>query len=365
MSVRLAAAEVFCAQLPLARRLQHATADTASLDAVVLRLTAEDGSVGAAEVRGNGAYATGIDTSALLATLAGPITRALVGRDAEQAVAAAEQISDVPLVWCAVQGAVLDLQSRRRRLPARRVLCDRALEELPTHIGVPFTATPQAAAQAAEAAVSAGFQRLKVRVGAPSLHDDLTRLTAIREAVGGEIHLAIDANGAWHPDQAISALTAMSAYQLSYAEQPTPAGDLQALRVVRDATCVPIVADETVTDAAAVAAVADADAADGVHLKLEKAGTVDRLAVAVRTARDAGLRVYLGQMDQGQLGCALTAQVAATLHADGYEVCGYHHLSDDIASGLTTHGGALQLPTGPGLGVTVDWARLEPAQAAT
>ncbi|MEK8174144.1 enolase C-terminal domain-like protein [Streptomyces sp. M19] len=125
--------------------------------------------------------------------------------------------------------------------------------------------------------------------------------------------MAADANGGWTPAAAVAATRWLADYGVRWLEQPTPAGDLTAMATVRAAARVPVWADESVRDAASVHAVADAGAADGVHLKLEKAGTVAALTAAVHAARARGLDVALGQMDCGRLGCATTAQLAAGL----------------------------------------------------
>ncbi|MFE4062071.1 mandelate racemase/muconate lactonizing enzyme family protein, partial [Streptomyces sp. NPDC059096] len=240
---------------------------------------------------------------------------------------------------------------------------------LPTHAPIGF-GTPEEAAALATAAAEAGFGRVKIRVGGDQ-DRDRARVGAVRRAVdrvtgAGTVVLAADANGGWDVATARAAVRWLADHGVAWLEQPTPPGDLAAMAAVRTDSPVPVWADESVRDAASVHAVADAGAADGVHLKLEKAGTVDALAAAVGAARSRGLHVGLGQMDCGRLGCATTAHLAAGLAVEVAELWGCAHLAHDVTDGLILHRGAVLLPDGAGLGVRVgvDPAALTPVGTA-
>ncbi|MDT0439123.1 mandelate racemase/muconate lactonizing enzyme family protein [Streptomyces doudnae] len=356
--------------LPLRRRLTHTSVDTGELEQVVLRLVLADGATGWAETRGNGAYATHHTTGSVVAALAAlPAVTHPVWRD--PAALAASVARHCPPAAMLLDVAYRDAAARARGVPlasalrAEHGLPDRPPGPLPTHAAIPF-GTPREAAELSALAAASGFRRVKIRVGGDPVQDSAriaaARTAADRAAGPGAVVLAADANGGWDPETALATAPWLARYGVAWLEQPTAPGDLRAMARVRAESPVPVWADEDVRDAADVRAVADLGAADGVHLKLEKAGTVAALAEAVAVARGRGLDVALGQMDCGRLGCATTAHLAAGLGLSVAELWGCANVGRDLADGLELRDGAVSLPTAPGLGVRVllDPARLTP-----
>ncbi len=131
----------------------------------------------------------------------------------------------------------------------------------------------------------------------------------------------VDANGGWDVPTAIGSLRWLTDLGVAWFEQPV--AGLDGLAAVRSASPIPVWADESVRDAASVRAAATLGAIDGVHLKLEKTGTVAALTEAVDTARRHELEIGLGQMDCGRLGCATTVQLAAGLGIGIAELWGW------------------------------------------
>jgi len=138
-----------------------------------------------------------------------------------------------------------------------------------------------------------------VKVGARGLDADIERLRAVRRAVGGDVSLRADANGAWDRETAREAVERLAPLDLAYLEQPLPADDLDgaaALRTVgercryrhRPRSPVPIALDESLATRG-LDAVLDADAADAVVLKPMALGGPDRALAAARRAREAGV----------------------------------------------------------------------------
>ncbi|MGV9801152.1 mandelate racemase/muconate lactonizing enzyme family protein [Mycobacterium sp. NPDC003449] len=331
--------------LPLRRRLHHATADVWALTAVVVEVELTGGARGYAEVRSNGAYATGEDESTIVAALR---TMPLQGRTIDEVGA---QLSGQSLLaWMAVDTAAWDAVARSMGLPLYRAWNRAAAQtdSVRTHAQIGFgdVATAESAARAFAAA---GFDRLKVRVGEPDLAVDLARVTAIRRAVGPDVALVVDVNGGWSYDTAAAGIDALTGIGVAWIEQPVMA--VSELARLRSGTDVPIYADESVRDADSVELLTAAGAVDGVHLKLEKCGTVARLFQAVARARVNGLAVALGQMDQGQLGCAVTTQLAAALGLERAELWGWVGIARDLTDTLTMRDGSVVLPDGPGNGI--------------
>src|SRR2546427_377722 len=85
----------------------------------------------------------------------------------------------------------------------------------------------------AHASAGAGLRTLKLKVGGARHAEDEERLRALRDAVGPDVRIRVDANQAWSADEAIEALRALAEYRLEYAEQPVPADDIEGLARVR------------------------------------------------------------------------------------------------------------------------------------
>jgi L-alanine-DL-glutamate epimerase-like enolase superfamily enzyme len=125
----------------------------------------------------------------------------------------------------------------------------------------------------AETFVNQGFNLLKFKVGI-NPKDDLERIKLIREAVGDDIGLFIDANQGWTYDQALYVLSKAGRYELEFAEQPIKMDDIEGLRKLRTQTSVPIMADETVCSASDALMVLEREAVDLISIKLHKCGGV-------------------------------------------------------------------------------------------
>ncbi|HZU00091.1 MAG TPA: mandelate racemase/muconate lactonizing enzyme family protein, partial [Ktedonobacteraceae bacterium] len=111
-------------------------------------------------------------------------------------------------------------------------------------IGVKGT---RAAVEAAREVKNIGFGCVKLKVGmGENLQEEIGRIAAVREAIGSEMHLRLDANEAWSLDEAIAVLSHCVPYAIQYVEQPLKAYDLNGMRTLRQAVPIPIAADEAV-----------------------------------------------------------------------------------------------------------------------
>jgi L-Ala-D/L-Glu epimerase len=248
-------------------------------------------------------------------------------------------------VHTADEMAFLDLEGRQLGVPAIELGADT--------VAVNFTlagATPEEVAGSAATARADGYECFKLKVG---LGDDEARVAAVRDAIGPDALLRLDANGAWAPSDAISRIARLAAYDLEFVEQPCVT--LEDLAAVRRATGVPIAADEPVQSAADVEAAARTEACDVVSIKLAPMGGVSAARRAIEAARAAGIEPYVSSTLDGPWGIAAGLQLAS---AEGISLhCGLATLGlFDAAIGRvlpSPEEGRLAVPAGPGLGVDV------------
>jgi L-alanine-DL-glutamate epimerase-like enolase superfamily enzyme len=369
--MRIRAISIFTVDLPLAQPFRHASSGLIDrLEQVVIKIETQEGHAGWAEVRGNAAYVTGDDRGRVLASLTGLLCPALLARP-EISPATLGRLMDGIVAGngpakAALEIAAHDALARTLGAPLRHVLGAGNRASLAIHASLPFC-PPEEAARTAIGYLDRGIRKIKLRVGLPRLDDDLARLDAVRDAIAGheaadEVRIATGTNQGWSVKRAIDALRRFEAYDLAWAEQPVGAADLAGLSEVRQSTAIAVLADEscgTMTDLLRIIALR---AADGVHLKLVKAGGVRALMAMVEVAEASGLPYVIGQMDEGTLATAAGLACAAAASPLSCELWGYQRVGAQPFSDLAMENGHVQLPAGPGLGITVDEAALTPVQ---
>jgi L-alanine-DL-glutamate epimerase-like enolase superfamily enzyme len=248
----------------------------------------------------------------------------------------------LPHAVAAVNMAEWDLRGRRDARPVAALLADDPLGAVPVNALVAAEDRETASGEAA-AAVAAGFRCVKVKVG---VGDDAGRLAAVRSAVGTDVALRIDANGAWTIDEAIAALRSLTPVGIELCEEPVHG--VEALSAVRAAVEVPVAMDETAREPGAPAS----GAADVVCLRVGAQGGISQVLETAAAARAAGSDVYLASTFDGPVGVAAALHAAAALRVT--RPCGLATLGlfDGLADPFPPADGAIVLPDTPGLGVS-------------
>ena len=216
-----------------------------------------------------------------------------------------------------------------RRGGGHRRLAGAAALSIPVNVTVPAVGPGQALAIVR--AGGCGTAKVKVAEPGQTLADDQARLEAVREALGPDGRIRIDANGGWEVDQAVTAIRLLdrAAGGLEYAEQPC--ATVEELAAVRRAVDVPIAADESIRRAADPYRVRDLEAADVAVLKVQPLGGV---RACLRIAEDIGLPVVVSSALETSVGIAAGVALAAALPELPY-ACGLatvQLLTDDVAS---------------------------------
>lgn len=185
-------------------------------------------------------------------------------------------------------------------------------------------ATVPAVAARDTAAVLARFpgcRTAKVKVADPgqSLNDDIARVRAVREILGPEGRIRVDANALWNVDEAEHAIHALAEFDLEYVEQPCATIDeLADIRKRTKYMGVPIAADESVRKASDPLAVARAGAADVLIIKAQPLGGI---TAALRIVAEAGLPVVVSSALDTSIGLSMGTHLAAAISDLEYD-CG-------------------------------------------
>lgn len=232
-------------------------------------------------------------------------------------------------------------------------------DRVPVNVTVPAVGPEQAH----HVVAGSGCRTAKVKVAEPgqSLADDLARVEAVRDALGPDGRVRVDANGLWDPDGALTALRELSRFELEYAEQPVAdVEDLARLRVAlaHHGIDVPVAADESIRRSGDPERVRDLQAADVAVLKVQPLGGVRR---CLELAEVLGMPVVVSSALETSVGIRMGLALAAAL-PDLPHACGLNTVRllerDVTAAPLVAVDGTLGLDD-----VVVDDAALAEAAA--
>jgi len=209
--------------------------------------------------------------------------------------------------------------------------------------------------------LASGCSTVKVKVAEPgqTLADDVGRVGAVRDALGTEGRVRVDANGAWSVDDAVRSIAALIEFGLEYVEQPC--STIDELASVRTRVDVPIAVDEGIRRSPNPRAVTGVrEAADVVILKAAPLGGV---SAALDVASAYGLPVVVSSALESSIGLAAGLALAAAIPRLDY-ACGLgtgRLLGDDVSDDpLVPSDGALRVRR-----VTPDPAALDRVRAST
>lgn len=249
-----------------------------------------------------------------------------------------------PSARFAIETALLDVRGRLLGVPTWRDLGGD-----PSAPPIPLSAllsgdTEAEVALAAEEAAARGLSVGKLKVGRPGALDrELALAAAARHASGGALGLRLDANGAWSPADARTALAAFASFSPELVEEPVGGEDWLALGPVP----VPLAVDESAAapgGAALLATLLERRLCEAVVLKLSTIGGFSAADAIVERAAAAGRTVVVTHMFEGPIGTAAGAVFAfarcGRTHAAGLDVRGYVDLPDGHPIGIRDVGGA-------------------------
>ena len=265
-----------------------------------------------------------------------------------------------PFAKCAIEMACWDIRGKAAGKPVYELLGG-ACRDLAVPIRFSLAAiSPEQTARNAVARVEWGHRTVKVKVGM-NPDEDIDRIRTVREAIGPDVLLTVDANGGWNVPDSIRCLWAMEGCDLLLAEQPTPREDHEALRAVKRATRVPIMADESVFTLHDAQQVLNRQAADIISVYPGKNGGIRRTQQIAELAAPYGVACAIGSNLELDIATAAMLHLSAAvpnIHAERYhgDILGpLYHTTPVVRNPIRIEAGYAHCPTGPGLGVEVDW----------
>lgn len=290
----------------------------------------------------------------------GPFKERLVGQDPMQISLCLQRMDLlVEQAWPARAGiemALYDIVGKALNVPAYQLLGGKVRDSVVLSHSIMID-TPEEMAATAAKYVEDGFRCVKVKVGLDADHD-VKAVAAIRQAVGDEILLRVDANMGWRTaKEAIRNIKRLEPYAIHSVEQPLPRADLAEIRLVRTSVDTPIMLDESVWGPHDAWEILRSGAADILNVYVAESGGLSNSALIFRMAETAGIPCVIGAMPELGIGTAAAVHlgVAMTNLHDPCDACGsIYQVTDIVNERFEVCNGEIRPPDGPGLGVTLD-----------
>lgn len=341
--------------VPLKKPFKTALRTVNSVEDIIVKIETDSGNVGYGEAPPT-AVITGDTTGSIIGAIEEYIRPQLLGKDIEN-FEELMLILDKSLVKntsakAAVDIALYDLYGQMLKAPLYKIWGGYR-KEIITDITISVNDPEQMAKDSLEA-IALGYDTLKIKVGKdPSL--DIERMKAIRNAVGYDVRLRIDANQGWKPKEAVRILRSMedAGMNLELVEQPVIAHDIEGLKFVTDNVGIPVMADESVFSPKDALKIMQLRAADYINIKLMKTGGLHNALKICSAAEIYGMECMLGCMLEAKVSVTAAVHLAAAksiitkIDLDGPVLCS----EDPIIGGAVFNNYSITLPDKPGLGI--------------
>ncbi len=267
-----------------------------------------------------------------------------------------------PFTKSGLEMALWDILGKSAGLPVYRLLGGPVRDSVPIKFSISGL-EPERAAELASWAVGQGFRAMKVKVGIDP-EQDIARVRAVREAIGPQVRLGVDANGGWSPRAAIQMIRRLMEYDLFFVEQPVSASNVAWLADVRRQVPVPVMADESIYTLQDAISIVRAEAADILSVYVGKGGIGPARKIAA-VAEGAGITCTIGSnLETGVASAAMIHLAMATsgIGAEEFpcDIIGPLYYDENLLTEpLSLSGGQARPSELPGLGVELDREKVE------
>jgi L-alanine-DL-glutamate epimerase-like enolase superfamily enzyme len=330
--------------------------DVPRVHVIVVEVTTEDGAVGTGfswtPTIGAGAVQALLDAECTRFVVGGPVDPEVVWDGLWRHLHEAGSGGITTIAMAGIDLALWDLRCRRLGAGLAGVLGRRHESAEVYGSGVNLHYSLDELVDQARRWVAAGHHAVKMKVGRPELAEDVERVAAVREVIGPERRLMIDANQRWDLPAARRAVAALSRFDLSWVEEPLLADATWAYAQLRSAAGVPIALGENVHTIHRFRDLLDAGACDIVQPNVVRVGGVTPFLRVAALARSYG--VALAPHLLPELSGPLALCLPEPTLVEDVEDASFAALGCLAApSGVTVAGGRLTVDAAaPGLGLT-------------
>ena len=332
---------------------------------VVVKMTADDGTVGFGETDPMPLF-TEESAETVKTVLRNHLGKAILGENPLN-IQAIHGLMDGAikgnlLAKATIDIACYDLLGKHTDLPVHCLLGGQLRDQVPIMWAIGNDEPTDSAAESIDIK-NQGYASIMIKVGSADLRQDLARVQAVREIVGNDFPLIVDANQAWTVDDAIRFSRMIEPYDIFLFEQPVASWDFEGLKKVKQNTRIPISADESLFSIHDASRLISMEAVDVFSIKVVKHGGIFNARAIMDLARANGIPCLMNSMIEEGITLAASLQLGAyaqNLWGHGNAYFSPLRLKDDITDfSLSIRNGTVFVPTGAGLGINVNEEMIE------
>ncbi|RSZ27286.1 muconate/chloromuconate family cycloisomerase [Acinetobacter bereziniae] len=359
--------ETLLVEIPTIRPHKMAVATMQTQTLVLIKITTEDGFVGWGEATTIGGLGYGEESpesvQTNIDTYFAPLLKTLSGLNIAQTMQVIQRnINGNRFAKCAVQTALLDIQSQRLGIPVSELLGGRLRDTISVLWVLASGDTEKDIAEAKKMITAKRHNIFKLKIGSRPLEQDIEHVLAIKQALGSEISIRVDVNRAWSELTAIKGIKMLQDGGVDLIEQPCAIQNIDAMQRLTRKFDIAIMADESLMGPQSAYELAKCNAASVFAVKVAQSGGLIEACEVGKLANLAGIDLYGGTMLEGPVGTIASAHVFSTFSnlAYGTELFGPLLLTEQILKKpLQYENFELKIPTASGLGIELDEDKID------
>ena len=359
--------ELYQISIPFAEpyRLSKIYGTLHDAQAVIVKIQTDEGLVGLGEADPMVPF-TAESPESVLAMLRDIVAPKLIGQDPIKITQLETRLDRLVNGYATARGAInmalYDIRGKVLNIPVYELLGGLHHEKLPLLLGIGSLGLEDSLAAINELR-NQGVTTVMLKMGEKPIGDEIRRYIGIREHLGEDVKLVVDANQGWVLSETLEFIEGIKGYHLDLLEQPIDRRDLSGLKRIREHLVGPLSADESLVAAADAAVLIREQIVDVFSIKVSKNGGLETSKLIAQMAAGFGLKCLMNSMLEFGITQAASLHLGCTL--PNLMDCGHAYgsvtrMSDDITDfGQHISGGVVTVPSRPGLGVNLDDEKLK------